>query len=189
LGGVSKVLGKGGLITAAAAAGVAVGLLINKLVDKSEKADRAARNSAVQLQRGLGGASLKELQGRKASLERKRQKTDTLGGFASDVIASGGLTGYLLGLNTENKDALKEISDANKAINAEIARRVGGVGPTAQAETPAPLAPPQSSTSSTTTTTTERTELTIKDETGRTEITKGGTNGTVKLVPTGAMAN
>ena len=49
------------------------------------------------------------------------------------------------------------------------------------------MAPPQSTVNETKTTTTQRTELVIKDESGRAEITKGGENGTVKLVPTGAM--
>jgi hypothetical protein len=62
--GLSVALGAGGLVLAAAAAGVAIGLLINKLQEGSEKKAISKSNRLLQLEKGAERASLGDLQKR-----------------------------------------------------------------------------------------------------------------------------
>jgi hypothetical protein len=175
IGGLSKALGAGGLVLAAGAAGVAVGTLINKLAEGRAQASMAKGNEAVQAQRGIGSASMSELNARIKKLNRAEKDVSSFGSYLSDMFTVG----------QDSQDARDEIRKARAAIQGEQMRRLSGALQ-AGAQAPA-LASPQVTSSETRTTNTERTELVIRDESGRAEITRGGKNGTVKLVPTGAM--
>jgi hypothetical protein len=73
-----------------------------------------------------------------------------------------------------------DTSDAELQGLAGQARGGGGAFPFS-------VQPPASQVVNTESTNTERSEVTIKDETGRAEVTKGGKNGGFKLVQTGGM--
>jgi tape measure domain-containing protein len=192
LGELGSALGKGGLVAAAAAAGVAVGLFINQLIQDSQKLGNEINNRALAAQQGLGEASLQDLQKRNQELSRGFEKASGFGAFLSDVFAPGAANAEAMQTTLESQRRIIAELESRKQRgmalqqNAELMGLGGerGGGGTFPGQV---VAPATSTTSRSETVTTERTELTIRDESGRAEITKGGANGTVKLVPTGGM--
>lgn len=172
---LGKFMKGAGLVGLALSIGLAIGKLIDAFIDAKSKTATELGNMAVKSQQGLGSASMSELGSRVKKLNQAEKDASGFWSYASDVFSFG----------QDSQDARDEIRRARAAVQGEQMRRLSGA---LQAGSQAPsLATPQVATSETRTTNTERTELVIRDETGRAEITRGGKKGTVKLVPTGAM--
>jgi len=176
VGKLATALGKAGLLGVALGVGYAIGTLVDKLIEARQNASIAAGNAAVKAQRGLGTASDEELKRRLEQMKAKEKRTNTIWGHVTDVFTPG----------AETEEAVKEIRAAKQAImNEQLSRQFAALrssSPSVAASTA-----PVETISRNETTRTDRTELVIRDESGRAEITKGGKSGTVKLVPTGAM--
>jgi hypothetical protein len=210
LGGL---LGKGGLVAAAGAAGIAIGTLIKKLANKKQGEQLKRGNKSVELARNLGTASNEELERRMKNLNIKEKKVWTYGGVMSDILSGG----------SETRDAMENIQTTKRQIEAEQIRRLeiefkelqrqksgqaeleslpttrggapmmpGGIGPLKVAERAAKQrgagagAGPVMETK-TETVTKEQVEVVLKDETaGRATVTKQPKGKNFKLVHTGA---
>jgi len=185
VGGLSTALGSTGLVAAAGAAGVAVGLFITKILEENAKladaTDNKGGNKAADIGRGASKMGIGQLQKSRAILEREKRNLQKNGNVGTRAWKQA----------LEGIDIAMQQVDTNLKLKTKQYIEKGPVGMfagDAQGQTQSvPAASPQMSFSSSETSKTERTELVIRDETGRGEITKGGKNGTVKLVPTAAM--
>lgn len=200
VGTLSSAVGKGGMLVAALAAGWAVGsVIVEKWINGMDRIALSAENTAAKLSMGLGKAKDKELGDRMAQLKKQEKQLGDKWSWKSVRAVLSGDIQDVTSARIANKKAqeavlmeqLKRLQEGNAAVNEVnklgyiAGRQSGGVG-----ETPSlnPLEnAPMAQSSKTETITREHVELVIKDETGRSEISKKSNAKGLTLIRTGAM--
>lgn len=195
--GLAGMVGKGGLLVAAFAAGWAVGSVI------FDKWNNAASNLALNAENMAARVSMSF---RKMSDDQLKTTDRTLAAQEQKLTSTfESVKAFVTGNYQEHQSAIRAVKDARiKGLTEQFGRlsrgnelvkereklgfmagrQSGGVG-----DQPAlnPVDMPQAQVSRSETVTREVTEVVIRDETGRAEVTKGKSTAGLTLAHTGGM--
>ena len=176
---LSSSLGKAGLVGAAGAAGVAIGLLITKLINSSQdKSLRKANVSALE-SKGISKMTDSELNSFMAKQQRSFKGASGFGSNLADIFSG----------RDENKNlrdnavmTMQTILD-EKRIRERRAEGVAGMTSQPFLSDVPSVTPSQSQE----TVKKEKVELVIRDESGKAEVTQNTSGDGLTIVQTGAM--